>query len=91
MFRGLYPDFASAPPLRLLASGSAIQRRRDGDTVRARTAHHLSQRLSGHVLARSEARLLFDLGGNVGNRYLSFRKYLAYPEDFTWLVHVFRR
>ena len=33
------------------------------------------------------AELLFDLGGDVGSRYLVFRKYLTYPDNFTWLVN----
>ena len=27
------------------------------------------------------------LGGDVGARYLAFRKYLTYPENLTWLVN----
>jgi putative methyltransferase (TIGR04325 family) len=34
-----------------------------------------------------DTRLLFDLGGDVGSRYLAFRKYLTYPSNFTWLVN----
>jgi putative methyltransferase (TIGR04325 family) len=34
-----------------------------------------------------DAKLLFDLGGNVGNRYLAFRSHLTYPDNFTWLVN----
>ena len=90
MFRGLYPDFASAaadaPPGKQVGY--------DGDATANRHAHErhflfpsdypilfwLSRLLPG-------TRLLFDLGGDVGNRYLAFRRYLTYPESFTWLVN----
>jgi putative methyltransferase (TIGR04325 family) len=90
MFRGLYGDFASAsahaPPGKQVGY--------NGDATAARHAHErhfifpsdypilfwLSRLLPG-------TRLLFDLGGDVGSRYLAFRKYLTYPEKLTWLVN----
>jgi putative methyltransferase (TIGR04325 family) len=90
MFRGLYRDFtsaaAAAPPGRQVGY--------DGDATATRHAHErrfifpsdypvlfwLDRLLPG-------TRLLFDVGGDVGNRYLAFRKYLTYPESFTWLVN----
>jgi putative methyltransferase (TIGR04325 family) len=90
MFRGLYPDFASAeadaPPGKQVGY--------DGDATTTRSAHTrhfifpsdypllfwLSRLISG-------AGLLFNLGGNVGTRYLAFRNYLTYPENLTWLVN----
>jgi len=90
MFRGLYRDFAEAaadvPPGKQVGY--------DGD---ATATWHTRWR---HILFPSDypvlfwltrllptTRLLFDLGGNVGNRYLAFRKYLTYPENLTWLVN----
>lgn len=90
MFRGLYRDFesaaADAPPGKQVGY--------DGDATASRHAHER------HFLFPSdypalfwlnrllpETRLLFDLGGDVGNRYLAFRRYLTYPESFTWLVN----
>jgi putative methyltransferase (TIGR04325 family) len=91
LFRGLYRDFASAaadaPPGKQVGY--------DGDAAATRHAH------TRHFLIPSDypvlfwltrlllpkTRLLFDLGGNVGNRYLAFRKYLTYPENLTWLVN----
>ena len=34
-----------------------------------------------------DCKLLFDWGGNVGLKYFAFRRYLTYPESFTWLVN----
>lgn len=90
MFRGLYPDFASAathaPPGKQVGY--------NGDATANRHAHER------HFIFPSDypvlfwlsrllprARLLFDLGGDVGSRYLAFRKYLTYPENLTWLVN----
>lgn len=89
MFRGLYRDFASAaadaPPGKQVGYG---------DAAATRHAH------ARHFLIPSDypvmfwldrllpaTRLLFDLGGNVGNRYLAFRNYLTYPQNLTWLVN----
>lgn len=90
MFRGLYPDFASAAA----AAPPGKQVGYDGDATTTRRAHEwryifpsdypvlfwLSRLIPG-------ANLLFDLGGDVGSRYLMFRKHLSYPDDFTWLVN----
>jgi putative methyltransferase (TIGR04325 family) len=90
MFRGLYPDFAAAvadaPPGKQVGY--------DGDATATRHAHER------HFLFPSDyavlfwlsrfiggAKLLFDLGGDVGARYLAFRKYLDYPENMIWLVN----
>jgi putative methyltransferase (TIGR04325 family) len=90
MFRGLFPDFASAaatePP------GKQVGR--NGDATVARHAHERhfifpSDYAVLFWLSRliSDARLLFDLGGDVGSRYLAFREYLSYPDNFTWLAN----
>jgi putative methyltransferase (TIGR04325 family) len=34
---------------------------------------------------------LFDLGGNVGNLFYSYSKYLAFPGDFVWTVYDMER
>jgi putative methyltransferase (TIGR04325 family) len=90
MFRGLYRDFASAaahvPPGKQVGY--------NGDATATRHAH------SRHFIFPSDyavlfwltrlipcAKLLFDLGGDVGSRYLAFRRYLSYPDNFTWLVN----
>ena len=90
MFRGLYPDFASAAAM--APPGKQVGYNGDATATRhcAHTAFHLPERLCGIVLAQSplpDAGLLFDLGGDVGSRYLAFRKYLTYPDNFTWLVN----
>ena len=86
----MYRDFASAaahaPPGKQVGY--------DGDATATRHAHER------HFLFPSDypvlfwltrllpkTRLLFDLGGDVGNRYLAFRKYLTYQENLTWLVN----
>jgi putative methyltransferase (TIGR04325 family) len=90
MFRGLYPDFASAAA----AAPAGKQVGYNGDATTTRRAHEwqyifpsdypilfwLSRLIPG-------ATLLFDLGGDVGSRYLVFRKHLTYPDNFTWLVN----
>lgn len=90
MFRGLYSDFASAAADAPLGKQVGY----NGDATATRHAHErhflfpsdypvlfwLSRLLPG-------TRLLFDLGGDVGSRYLAFRKYLSYPESLTWLVN----
>jgi putative methyltransferase (TIGR04325 family) len=89
MFRGLYPDFATAaakaPPGKQIGY--------NGDATADRHAHerhfifpsdYAVLYWLGHLIP--DARLLFDLGGDVGSRYLAFRKYLSYPSNFTWLV-----
>lgn len=90
MFRGLYPDFATAaakaPPGKQVGY--------NGDATADRHAHERhfifpSDYAVLYWLGRliPDARLLFDLGGDVGSRYLAFRKYLTYPSNFTWLVN----
>jgi putative methyltransferase (TIGR04325 family) len=89
MFRGLYPDFASA----VAAAPPGKQVGYNGDATTTRRAHEwryifpsdypvlfwLDRLLPG-------AKMVFDLGGDVGSRYLAFRKHLTYPDNFTWLV-----
>ena len=89
MFRGLYGDFASAaadaPPGKEVGYGDATA------TCHAHWRHYLFPGdypvLFWLTRLLPTTRLLFDLGGNVGNRYLAFRKYLTYPENLTWLVN----
>lgn len=90
MFSGLYADFAAAvadaPPGKQVGF--------DGDAATTRSTHtryfifpsdYAVLFWLGHII--HDAELLFDLGGNVGGRYLAFRKYLIYPDKFTWLVN----
>jgi putative methyltransferase (TIGR04325 family) len=88
VFRGLYRDFASAtadaPPGKQVGYG--------GDVTATRHTRHFLLPSDYPVLfwltrLLPETRLLFDLGGGVGNRYLAFRKYLTYQENLTWLVN----
>jgi putative methyltransferase (TIGR04325 family) len=90
MFRGLYRDFASAAA----AAPTGKQIGYDGDATARRHAHERHFVFSSDYpvmfwLDRllPEAKLVFDLGGDVGNRYLAFRKYLTYPDNLTWLVN----
>jgi putative methyltransferase (TIGR04325 family) len=90
MFRGLYPDFASAAAM----APPGKQVGYDGDATTTRhwhTRHFLfpSDYAVLFWLSRilSDAKLLFDLGGDIGSRYLAFRKYMTYPENFIWLVN----
>jgi putative methyltransferase (TIGR04325 family) len=90
MFHGLYPDFASAADM----APAGKQVGYDGDATANRHAHerHFTFPSDYAVLfwlsrLIADARLLFDLGGDVGSRYLAFRKYLTYPDNFTWLVN----
>ena len=89
MSRGLYTDFAPA----VADSPPGKQVGFDGDAATTRSTH------TRHFIFPSDyavlfwlsdiipdAELLFDLGGNVGGRYLAFRKHLTYPDNFTWLV-----
>lgn len=90
MFRGLYADFAAAaadaPPGKQVGY--------EGDAAATRSAHtrhfifpsdYAVLFWLSHII--HDAELLFDLGGNVGGRYLAFRKHLTYPDNFTWLVN----
>jgi putative methyltransferase (TIGR04325 family) len=90
MFRGLYANFAAAaadaPPGKQVGF--------DGDATTTRSAHtrhfifpsdYAVLFWLSHII--DDAELLFDLGGNVGSRYLAFRKHLTYPDNFTWLVN----
>ena len=90
LFRGLYPDFetaaADAPP------GKQIGYEGDATTTRHAHERHFLYPSDYPILFWLDrllpgAKLLFDLGGDVGNRYLASRKYLAYPENFQWLVN----
>jgi putative methyltransferase (TIGR04325 family) len=89
LFRGLYPDFASAvasiPAERPVGyDNEASARRLEDERFEVFPSDYpilfWLDRLIG------DARLLFDLGGNVGSRYLAFRKHLAYPDQLVWLV-----
>jgi putative methyltransferase (TIGR04325 family) len=90
MFRGLYRDFPSA-------AADAPRGKQIGYDGAATATRHAHER---HFLFPSdypvlfwldrllpEAKLVFDVGGDVGNRYLAFRKYLTYADNLTWLVN----
>jgi putative methyltransferase (TIGR04325 family) len=89
LFRGIYPDFASAaaeiPKSRLEGY--------DNDPSALRLAHERLRVYPSDYpilfwLSRllPECRLLFDWGGNVGISYFGYRKYLDYPAGLAWLV-----
>ena len=90
MFRGLYSDFASAAA----AAPPGKQVGYNGDATTTRRAHEWRYIFPSDYpvlfwLSRliPDATLLFDLGGDVGSRYLMFRKYITFPANFTWLVN----
>ena len=90
MFRGLYPDFASAAAM--APPGKQVGYNGDATATRHWHTRHFIFPSDYAVLfwltrLISDAGLLFDLGGDVGSRYLAFRKYLTYPDNFTWLVN----
>ena len=77
-------------PWRLLASRSVTRAtpRRPGICMNGISSSQVTTRsCSGSAGSSPRTKLLFDLGGDVGNRYLAFRKYLTYPEIFIWLVN----
>jgi putative methyltransferase (TIGR04325 family) len=89
LFRGLYPDFASAaadiPKSRLQGH--------DHDVSALRLAHDVSNIypfdypiLFWLQKLLPECKLLFDLGGNVGISYFAYQKYLSYPQQLVWQV-----
>jgi putative methyltransferase (TIGR04325 family) len=89
MFHGIYPDFASAAAMAPLGKQVGY----NGNATATRHMH------SRHFLFPSDYAvlfwlsglicdaILFDLGGDVGGRYLAFREHLIYPDNFTWLVN----
>ena len=90
MFRGLYPDFKSAAA----AAPPGKQIGYNGDATTTRRAHEWRYIFPSDYpvlfwLDRllPETKMLFDLGGDIGSRYLAFRKLLTYPDNFTWLVN----
>lgn len=90
IFRSLYRDFSSAAA----DAPAGKQLGYDGDATTTRHAHerHFLYPSDYPILfwlsrLLPQSKLLFDLGGDVGNRYLAFRKYLTYPEHLTWLVN----
>jgi putative methyltransferase (TIGR04325 family) len=89
LFRGIYPDFAAAaasiPADRSVGyDNEASARRLEDERLEVFPSDYpvlfWLDRLIG------DAKLLFDLGGNVGSRYLAFRKHLTYPDQLVWLV-----
>ena len=89
LFRGLYPDFASAaadiPKARLQGH--------DHDVSALRLAHDISNIypfdypiLFWLQQLLPECKLLFDLGGNIGISYFAYQKYLSYPQQLVWQV-----
>jgi putative methyltransferase (TIGR04325 family) len=90
MFHGLYADFAAAAAD--APHGRQVGFEGDATTNRSANTRYFifpSDYAVLFWLSRliSNAQLLFDLGGNVGGRYLAFRKHLTYPDNFTWLVN----
>jgi putative methyltransferase (TIGR04325 family) len=89
LFRGIYPDFAtaiaSAPPAHPIGYDNNASAHRLADE-----RHHVFPTDYPVLfwLARliAENTTLFDLGGNVGSRYLAFRSHLNYPDGMRWIV-----
>ena len=90
-YLGVYPTFQSAmdaAPRHLPTSydhelaGQLYRDRLQRVTVSDYPIIYWLQRLiaAGH-------RNVFDLGGHIGVSYYSFRRYLDYPADLSWLVH----
>ena len=90
LFRGVYPDFAtaiaSAPPAHPIGYDNEASAHR-----LAEERHHVFPTdypvlfWLAHLIG--EDTVVFDLGGNVGSRYLAFRGHLNYPGSLTWIVH----
>jgi putative methyltransferase (TIGR04325 family) len=89
LFRGIYPDFAaaikSAPPALPIgydnkASAHLLEAERHEVFPTDYPVLFWLDRLLG------ENTVLFDLGGNVGSRYLAFRNHLRYRDSLIWIV-----
>ena len=90
LFRGIFPDFASSvaavPAHRDIGYDNEASARRLLDEREAITPSDyptifwLDRILPG-------ARSLFDWGGYVGTTYLTYRKYVAYPQGLEWIVN----
>lgn len=90
MFRGVYPDFASAardlPPDRMHSYDNEPSARRLAEE-RSRIYPFDYPVLFWLQRLLENCRLLFDFGGNVGISYFAYRKYLSYPTQLSWLVY----
>jgi putative methyltransferase (TIGR04325 family) len=89
LFRGIYPDFASAT--------RAIPKNRlqgyDNEQSAQRLAHERMRICAFDYpilfwLSKllPQCKLLFDWGGHVGISYFGYRRYLSYPDALNWLV-----
>ena len=89
LFRGVYPDFptaiASAPAAHPIGYDNKASAHR-----LAEERHHVFPTdypvlfWLAHLIG--ENTVLFDLGGNVGSRYLAFRNHLTYRDSLRWIV-----
>jgi putative methyltransferase (TIGR04325 family) len=89
LFRGIYPDFASAqaaiPAWRNSGYDNEASAGRNVDEwlVVFPSDYAIMERLSKLL---PNCKLLFDWGGNVGLKYFAYRKHLTYPASLRWLV-----
>lgn len=96
LFRGLFPDFASAlraiPANRLVGYDNEASADRVADErLRVIASDYpvmfwLLQLLLQLLQLLPHCHLLFDWGGNVGTSYYAYRKYLRYPHELSWLI-----
>ncbi len=89
LFRGIYPDFASAvrdiPADRLQGyDNEASALRLADDRFRIFPFDYPVMFWLQKLLP--ECKLLFDFGGNAGISYFGYSKYLQYPATMTWLI-----
>jgi putative methyltransferase (TIGR04325 family) len=89
LFRGVYPDFATA----IASAPSAHPIGYDNKASAHRLADERHQVFPtdypvlfwlAHLIGHNT--VVFDLGGNVGSRYLAFRNHLNYRDSMTWVV-----
>jgi putative methyltransferase (TIGR04325 family) len=90
LFRGLYPDFVAAA--NAIPKNCAVGY--DNSTSATRVAHARHFRSSyDYPILFWLARILrphsviFDWGGNVGNSYYAFNRYLSYPDGLKWVIN----
>ncbi|MGD0430175.1 MAG: methyltransferase, TIGR04325 family [Acetobacteraceae bacterium] len=89
LFRGVYPDFATAIASAPAAHPIGYDNKASAHRL-AEERHHVFPTdypvlfWLAHLIG--ENTVLFDLGGNVGSRYLAFRNHLTYRDSLRWIV-----
>jgi putative methyltransferase (TIGR04325 family) len=90
LFRGIYPDFASAerdvPQGRFVGYDNEPSAHRLVDD-RSEIFPYDYPVMFWLSKLLPESGLLFDWGGNVGIKYFTYRRYLAYPDRLVWCVN----